>query len=66
MLPPSVGPTGIELWIVCGRNSVSADKQRREAAEDAAKQNEFQLLAKKYLRDLRQDAVIDDREASGS
>lgn len=66
MLPPSVGPTGIELWIVCGRNAVSADKQRREAAEDAAKQNEFQLLARKYLRDLRQDAVIDDREASGS
>lgn len=66
MLPPAVGPTGIELWIVCGRKAVSADKQKREAAEDEAKQAEFQILAKKYLRDLRQEATIDDREAGGS
>ena len=66
MLPPAVGPTGIELWVVCGRNTVSADKQKREAAQDEAKQAEFQILAKKYLRDLRQDAVIDDLEAGGS
>ena len=66
MLPPAVGPGGIELWIVCGRKVVSADKQKREAAEDEAKQAEFQMLAKKYLRDLRQDAVIDDREVGGS
>lgn len=66
MLPPAVGPTGIELWIVCGRKAVSADKQKREAAEDEAKQTEFSLLAKKYLRDLRQDAVIDDLESGGS
>lgn len=66
MLPPSVGNGGIELWIVCGRKTVSADKQKREAAEDEAKQAEFTMLAKKYLRDLRQDAVIDDLEAGGS
>lgn len=66
MLPPAVGPTGIELWVVCGRNTVTADKQKREAAQDEAKQAEFQILAKKYLRDLRQDAVIDDLEAGGS
>lgn len=66
MLPPSVGPTGVELWVVCGRKTVSADKQKREAAEDEARQAEFQVLAKKYLRDLRQDAVIDDVEAGGS
>jgi len=66
MLPPSVGPTGVELWVVCSRKTVSADKQKREAAEDEARQAEFQVLAKKYLRDLRQDAVIDDLEAGGS
>ncbi len=66
MLPPAVGTGGIELWIVCGRKAVSADKQKREAAEDEAKQAEFSILAKKYLRDLRQDAVIDDREIGGS
>ncbi len=66
MLPPAVGPTGIELWVVCSRKAVSADKQKREAAEDEAKQAEFQMLAKKYLRDLRQDAVIDDLESGGS
>lgn len=66
MLPPSVGSTGVELWVVCGRKTVSADKQKREAAADEAKQAEFQILAKKYLRDLRQDAVIDDLEAGGS
>lgn len=66
MLPPAVGPTGIELWIVCGRKTVSADKQKRDAAEDEARQQEFQVLAKKYLRDLRQDAVIDEVETGGS
>lgn len=66
MLPPAVGTGGIELWIVCGRKAVSANKQKREAAEDEAKQAEFSILAKKYLRDLRQDAVIDDREIGGS
>jgi peptidyl-prolyl cis-trans isomerase SurA len=66
MLPPAVGPTGVELWVVCSRKAVSADKQKREAAQDEAKQAEFQILAKKYLRDLRQDAVIDDLETGGS
>lgn len=66
MLPPSVGPTGVELWVVCSRKTVSADSQKRAAAEDEVKQQEFQVRAKKYLRDLRNDAVIDDLEVGGT
>lgn len=65
MLPPLLGPTGIELWIVCSRAAVSGDKQKREAAEDEAKQADFSIRAKKYLLDLRSSAAIEDREAPG-
>jgi hypothetical protein len=66
MLPPLLGPTGIELWIVCSRTAISADKQKREVAEDEAKQADFMIRAKKYLLDLRKEAAIEDREAGGS
>lgn len=66
MLPPSVGPTGVELWVLCSRKAVTGDTQKRAAAEDEAKQQEYAIRARKFLRDLRTDAVIDDLEAGGS
>lgn len=61
MLPPAMGPNGIELLVVCGRDIVKADEQMRSKAENQLKQREFELLAQRHLKDLRQDAHIEYR-----
>ncbi|MEQ8825702.1 MAG: SurA N-terminal domain-containing protein [Filomicrobium sp.] len=61
MLPPSVGSNGVELWVLCGRNTVEADKTKRDAAKEELRQKEFQVLAARHLNDLRQDAHIEYR-----
>jgi peptidyl-prolyl cis-trans isomerase SurA len=61
MLPPSVGEGGVELWAVCGRTVIKAEDQKRTEAEGELKQKEFELLAKRHLKDLRQDAHIEYR-----
>jgi peptidyl-prolyl cis-trans isomerase SurA len=61
MLPPSMGEGGVELWIVCGRDVVKAEDQKRTQAEGELKQKEFELIAKRYLKDLRQDAQVEYR-----
>jgi peptidyl-prolyl cis-trans isomerase SurA len=61
LLPPTVGTGGIELWAVCGRKVVTANEQKREDAENDLRQKEFEILAKKHLKDLRQDAAIEYR-----
>lgn len=61
MLPPSLGPGGVELWAVCSRKSVKADEKKRTAAQDELRQREFEILAKRHLKDLRQDASIEWR-----
>lgn len=61
MLPPTVGDGGVDLFAVCGRNVIKAEDQKRTQAEGELKQKEFELLSKKHLKDLRQDASIEYR-----
>lgn len=61
MLPPSVGQGGVELWAACSRTVVKADEQKRTQAQEELRQKEFELLAKRHLKDLRQDAHIEYR-----
>jgi peptidyl-prolyl cis-trans isomerase SurA len=61
MLPPSVGEGGVELWAVCGRDVLKAEDQKRTQAEGELKQKEFEVLSKRALKDLRQDAHIEYR-----
>jgi len=58
MVPPTIGDGGIELWAVCGRKAVKAE---RKSAETDRRQKEFEILSKKHLKDLRQDAHIEYR-----
>ena len=66
MLPPAVNNGAIELWVVCGRESVKASEVQRDQAEGQLKQKEFELMAKRYLKDLREDAHIEYRTDVGS
>jgi peptidyl-prolyl cis-trans isomerase SurA len=61
MLPPSLGEGGIELWAVCGRKIIKAEEAKRQTAESELRQKEFEVLSKKHLKDLRQDAHIEYR-----
>jgi peptidyl-prolyl cis-trans isomerase SurA len=61
MVPPSVGSGGLEIYVVCGRKVVKADDQKRQAAQQEQQAREFEILAKRHIRDLRQDAAIEYR-----
>jgi peptidyl-prolyl cis-trans isomerase SurA len=61
MLPPRVGDSAIELWVVCGHTALKAEDEKRTTAENELKQKEFEVMAKRYLKDLREDAHIEYR-----
>ena len=52
---------GVELWVLCGRKTVEANKTKRDAATQELRQRELQVLAKRHLNDLRRDAHIEYR-----
>ena len=52
---------GIEVYAVCARRPIKVDEKEREKAEGELAQKEFEIVAKRYLRDLRQDAHIEYR-----
>ncbi len=61
MLPPTIGEGGVELWAVCSRKVIKAEEAKRQTAENELRQKEFEVLSKKHLKDLRQDAHIEYR-----
>jgi len=63
LLPASVGQSGIELWALCARKAIGDAPQMgtRENAENELRQREFEVLAQRHLKDLRQDAAIEIR-----
>ena len=61
MIPPTLGPGGVELWAVCGRKTVRGDSEKRTAAQEQLRQREFEILARRHLKDLRLDAHIEYR-----
>jgi peptidyl-prolyl cis-trans isomerase SurA len=61
MLPPTTAAHGIEVYAVCARRAIKVDEKEREKAEGELAQKEFEIVAKRYLRDLRQDAHIEYR-----
>lgn len=61
LLPASVSQSGVELWALCGRKAPSGETSARESAQNELRQREFDVLAQKHLKDLRQDAAIEIR-----
>ena len=61
MLPPTTAAHGIEVYAVCARRPIKVDEKEREKAEGELAQKEFEIVAKRHLRDLRQDAHIEYR-----
>lgn len=61
LLPASVSQSGVELWALCGRKAQGGEASTRETAQNELRQKEFDVLAQKHLKDLRQDAAIEIR-----
>jgi peptidyl-prolyl cis-trans isomerase SurA len=61
ILPPTTVAGGVELYAVCSRRVVNGDAKQREKAQGELQQREFEIYAKRYLRNLRQDANIEYR-----
>lgn len=61
LTPAYVTPTGIELYAVCGRHAIPGDDSKREEVERKLRGEQFEILAVRHLRDLRQEAYIDYR-----
>ncbi|MEZ5828832.1 MAG: SurA N-terminal domain-containing protein [Hyphomicrobiales bacterium] len=61
MTPPTLSSSGVELYAVCGKRSVSGNEDVREATQRKLMNQEMMIRAERLLRDLRQDAFIEYR-----
>lgn len=61
MTPPQPSAEGIEMYAVCDRNRAMVNSKERKLALNKMRQKAFQMRAKRYLSDLRQDVHIEMR-----
>jgi len=62
LTPPTLTSSGVELYAVCDRKERRiADKTKRKAVKEKLRQAEFEVLARRHLQDLRQEASIEYR-----
>lgn len=61
VLPPAAQANGIEIYAVCGRRPLRGDEKQRESAMLELQQKEFNVIAKRHLHDLKQEAHIEYR-----
>jgi len=63
MLPPIVSAQGVDLYAVCGKKVPKAETANdgSNASQGNRRQQEFQIYARRHLKDLRQDALIERR-----
>lgn len=62
LTPPTLTSSGVELYAVCERKQRRiADKTKRKAVKEKLRQQEFQILARRHLQDLTQEASIEYR-----
>ncbi len=54
-------PEGIQIVAVCAQNAIAGQTEAALEAREEISSERGQLLARRYLRDLRSDAVIEYR-----
>ena len=58
---PVVAPTGVHIFVVCERNEPKAKVPDRAAIAEQLGRTRLAMMARRYLRDLRRDAVVELR-----
>ncbi|MEG9861429.1 MAG: peptidylprolyl isomerase [Parvularculales bacterium] len=61
IIPPQRSPRGIEVVLVCDRQNDTGIAVTRDMIEDDLYNRELEMVARRYLRDLRRSAVVDIR-----
>ncbi len=61
MTPPTISPSGVELYALCGKRVVRGDDKIREETSRKLISQEMQVKAERFLRDIRQEAFIEYR-----
>lgn len=61
MTPPVITSSGVESYIVCAKRSVVRNDQQRQQVRSKLLSQEYDILARRHLRDLRQDAFVEYR-----
>ncbi|HEY4343519.1 MAG TPA: peptidylprolyl isomerase [Parvibaculum sp.] len=61
VIPPIRSNQGIEMVAVCGHVTTDAQMPTRDAIEDNLYAQQLSMMARRHLRDLRRDAVIEIR-----
>jgi peptidyl-prolyl cis-trans isomerase SurA len=59
VLPPVTTSAGVELYAVCGRRPLGGNEERRSRAMAELQSKELDVLARRHLRNLRQEANIE-------
>lgn len=61
MTPPTLSASGVELYAICGKRSITGDTKVRAATQRKLMNQEMLIRAERLLRDLRQDAFVEYR-----
>jgi peptidyl-prolyl cis-trans isomerase SurA len=61
MLPPATTASGVEIYAVCGRRAVVGNEAERTKAMQDLQSKELEVLARRHMRNLRQEADIEYR-----
>lgn len=61
LTPPDVTMQGVEVFAVCNKGPAPGDSLGKREARDAIYQERYQALSKKFLKELRAQALIEYR-----
>jgi peptidyl-prolyl cis-trans isomerase SurA len=61
LTPPEITLQGVETFAVCGKQATTSDTPSRREVRDAMFNERYQALSKKFLKELRSQALIEIR-----
>jgi peptidyl-prolyl cis-trans isomerase SurA len=59
LTPPDVTPQGVEVFAVCSKTASSGDTPAKRKVRDEMFNERYQALSKKFLKELRKQALIE-------
>jgi peptidyl-prolyl cis-trans isomerase SurA len=61
ILPPATTAAGVEIYALCGRRAAAGNEAARSKALQELQTKELEVLARRHMRNLRQEADIEYR-----
>lgn len=59
LTPPDITPQGVELFAVCSKTAATGDTPAKRKARDELFNERYQAASKKFLKELRKQALIE-------